>query len=110
MSSSVLVWLSVSTLALGAASLDVAPAQAATIPALATAASRAAAPDTRPWPRPFTVDGVTFSLYRPQVETWRGNRLEARAVMAVKTGERTQDYGVVWLTARTETDRFARTV
>ena len=75
--------------------------------------------DARPWPRPYRVDGVEFSLYRPEIDSWSGDTLKARAVMAVKTGETKdpsgkavaqQDYGVIWLTARTETDKEAREV
>ena len=48
-----------------------------------------------------------------------GDRLQARAVMAIKTGETkdasgkivaTQDYGILWLSSRTETDKDAREV
>jgi hypothetical protein len=89
---------------------------------VALAAEPAPAPktiDARPWPRPYQVDGVEFSLYRPEVDSWTGETLKARAVMAVKTGETKdgsgkavarQDYGVIWLTARTETDKEAREV
>ncbi len=88
----------------------------------ATAAEPAPAPrtiDARPWPRPYQVDGVEFSLYRPQIDAWTDNNLKARAVMAVKTGETPdasgkpvaqQEYGVLRLTARTETDKEAREV
>ena len=89
-------------------------------PSKAPAPAVAPAPkaiDARPWPREYAVDGVQFSLYRPQVDAWNGDRLEARAVMAVKTGETkdasgkmvaTQDFGVLWLSARIETDKDAR--
>ncbi|MGH6911576.1 MAG: hypothetical protein ACREEG_15415, partial [Phenylobacterium sp.] len=75
--------------------------------------------DARPWPREYAVDGVSFSIYRPQIDSWNANRLEARSVMAVKTGETKdpsgksivqQEYGVLWLSARTETDKEAREV
>jgi hypothetical protein len=75
--------------------------------------------DARPWPRPYQVDGVEFSLYRPEIDSWNGDTLKARAVMAVKTGEARdasgkavahQEFGVLWLTARTETDKEAREV
>src|ERR1700753_2922810 len=75
--------------------------------------------DTRPWPRQYAVDGTQISLYRPQLDSWKGNQLQARAVMTVKTGA-TKDasgkivdqltYGVAWLNARTETDTQARQV
>jgi hypothetical protein len=75
--------------------------------------------DARPWPRRYTVDATEFSLYRPQLDSWTDNKLAARAVMAVKTGtEKDKDgkdvdrmtYGVLWLSARTETDTEAREI
>ena len=75
--------------------------------------------DARPWPRSYKVDGLEFSLYRPQIDAWTNNKLQARAVMAVKAGTTKdasgksvtqQDYGVLWLTATTETDKEAREV
>jgi hypothetical protein len=79
----------------------------------------ATAIDTRPWPRQYTVQGTQLSLYRPQPDSWKGNQLQARAVMTVKTGTTKDDsgkavdqlaYGVAWLNARTETDIQARQV
>ncbi|MEI9991704.1 MAG: hypothetical protein WDM86_16890 [Rhizomicrobium sp.] len=75
--------------------------------------------DARPWPRHYSVGGTAFALYRPQLESWTDNLLKARAVMTVKTGTARgadgkpvdqQTFGVVWLHARTETDRDAREV
>jgi hypothetical protein len=75
--------------------------------------------DARAWPRTYKVDGVEFSLYRPQLDSWNGNALKGRAVMAVKIGETKgtdgevlaqQTYGVLWISARTETDKDAREV
>lgn len=71
----------------------------------------------RPWPRRYTVDGTQLALYRPQLESWAGDKLVARAVLGVKTGiEKDKDgkdidvntYGVLWLSARIETDKDAR--
>ena len=107
-------------LALVLVSSTAAVAQSPGTPPSATAASAAAKTiDARPWPRSYTVDGITFSIYRPQVDAWSGAKLQARAVMAVRTGETKdasgnpvtqQDYGVLWLNARTETDKEAREV
>jgi hypothetical protein len=75
--------------------------------------------DARAWPRSYKVDGVEFSLNRPQLDSWEGNVLKGRTVMAVKTGETKgadgkmlpqQTYGVLWIKARTETDKDAREV
>jgi hypothetical protein len=69
------------------------------------------------WPRRYTIGDSHFALYRPQLESWSGNALSARAVMTMKTGVIKDEagkpvdveaYGVVWLSARAETDRAAR--
>ena len=92
---------------------------AAQAPAVASAPAAELAIDARPWPRSYVVDGVEFSLYRPQIDAWTNDKLQARAVMAVKAGAAKdatgkavaqQDYGVLWLSARTETDKEAREV
>jgi hypothetical protein len=75
--------------------------------------------DARVWPRSYQVNGIEFSLYQPQVDSWSGNVIKARQVMAVKTATTKgadgkpvdhQAYGVLWLSANTETDKDARTV
>jgi len=75
--------------------------------------------DERPWPRQYTVNGTQFSVYRPELDSWTNNQLQCRAVMAVRTPAVTDDtgkpqephrYGVVWLKARTETDKQGRLV
>ncbi|HET7843681.1 MAG TPA: hypothetical protein VFL14_05995, partial [Xanthomonadales bacterium] len=77
------------------------------------------ATDARPWPRRYSSDGTNFTLYQPEIDKFEGNRLEGRAPMAVVTGKvadqsgKTADqtrYGVIWFTARTETDKAAREV
>jgi hypothetical protein len=110
-------------LALAAAILVALAGLAAPGPVLAKTPAAPAAKvrniDARPWPREYSVGGVEFSIYRPQIDSWTGDRLKARAVMAVRTGEATdsvggqatpQDFGVIWLSARTETDKEAREV
>lgn len=104
------------TAAVLAAPMAISASQAA--PTKATpAATPPKAIDARPWPREFDVEGVQFSLYRPQIDSWTGDQLQARAVLAVKTGETkdasgntgaTQDFGVLWFKARIETDKDAR--
>src|SRR6478752_7189539 len=71
--------------------------------------------EQRPWPRNYTVNGTQFSVYRPELDSWTNNQLQARAVMAVKLGSASEDsgpyrYGVVWLKARTDTDIQGRLV
>jgi hypothetical protein len=95
---------------------------AADTPAAKTKTIPASAPstiDARPWPRTYTIDGTKFQLYRPQLDTWTGNQLKARAAMSVFTGTskdakgnvvQEQTYGVLWVSARTDTDKDAREV
>src|SRR5262245_53792751 len=79
--------------------------------AAATSAQPAAAPSLDPWPRDVTVPGATLRIYQPQVETWKGNRLEFRAAVgATRAGESQVAYGVVWGRASTEVDRGTRQV
>jgi hypothetical protein len=63
------------------------------------------------WPRMFTGDGTSFAVYQPQIEQWKDNKFEARAAVAVTTGQSKQPaYGVIWFTARTEIDKPNRLV
>ncbi|HSO56492.1 MAG TPA: hypothetical protein VL330_27980, partial [Actinomycetes bacterium] len=72
-------------------------------------ASRAAPTDA--WPRQVKLSGATAVVYQPQIDSWRANRLEFRAVVAVKAGGSPQEVlGTIWATARTEVDRVARMV
>src|SRR5579885_1561738 len=66
---------------------------------------------TDTWPRKLTTDDYTVTVYQPQVEKWDGNRLQARAAVAVQTNDSSRPtYGVVWLTARTQVDKEHRLV
>ena len=63
------------------------------------------------WPRAFTSGATTFSVYQPQIESWTGNRLAARAAVAVRdTGAAEPTYGVIWLSSRTDVDKTSRMV
>ncbi len=75
------------------------------------AGNQKAALTDKGWPRKFTSGANTFSVYQPQIEQWQGNRLEARAAVAVTDGQSKQTtYGVLWFTARTEIDKINRLV
>ncbi|WP_255991891.1 hypothetical protein [Chitinolyticbacter albus] len=72
-----------------------------------------------PWPRSVTIEGRQLTLHQPQLESWQGNVLKGRLAVAVKTGAvrdeagKTHDqqvYGVLWFSARSETDKAAREV
>src|ERR1044072_1438239 len=63
------------------------------------------------WPRKLVSGANSFSVYQPQIEQWQGNRLEARAAVAITDGQSKQTaYGVLWFTARTEIDKINRLV
>jgi len=74
-------------------------------------ARQAAAITDKGWPRIFASGTTSFSVYQPQIEQWKDNKFEARAAVAVTTGQSKQPvYGVVWFTARTEIDKVNRMV
>ncbi|HXZ25081.1 MAG TPA: carbohydrate-binding family V/XII, partial [Nitrospiria bacterium] len=63
------------------------------------------------WPRVHQEPGLTIFIYQPQIEQWKGDRIEARmAVGMQKTGAKAPVYGVVWMTARTDVDKAASIV
>ena len=63
------------------------------------------------WPREVDTDDLRLVLYQPQVDSWKGNRIEARsAVIVTLKGESTQIFGTVSISARTEVDKEARLV
>ncbi|GGP24743.1 hypothetical protein [Silvimonas amylolytica] len=87
--------------------------------ALAATSSTGNTTSNAPWPHHFTVDGTPVTFYQPQLDSWSGDTLSGRLAISVKKGTATnkdgkkQDilaYGVGWFTARTETDKQARTV
>jgi uncharacterized protein (TIGR03000 family) len=92
--------------------LDAAAATPAAIGAAPTpAASDAADSDDSGWPRKFSADGKTLTIYQPQLEKWEHNRLEARAAVAIETAASPQPtFGVIWLAARTQVDKEQRLV
>jgi len=67
--------------------------------------------DTSGWPREFEASQGNVLVYQPQVETFDGSMLTARAAVAVTPeGETEPRFGVVWFAARVRTDRDARVV
>src|SRR5512139_2777364 len=63
------------------------------------------------WPREVQVNEGTLTIYTPQIEAFRGDKVEGRAAIALtpKDGKETS-FGVFWFTARVATDRDSRTV
>ena len=63
------------------------------------------------WPREITVPAGTVVIYQPQPEALEGNALTSRAAVSVtRAGSATPEFGVVWTTARVDTDLDSRTV
>jgi hypothetical protein len=64
-----------------------------------------------PWPRELKLSKGTVVVYQPQIDSWKGDRLDFRAVLAVTPkGTKKETFGVVWGTARTHVDRIERIV
>lgn len=64
-----------------------------------------------PWPRELKLNNGTVLVYQPQINSWEGNKLDFRAVVAVTpTGKKEEIFGVVFGTARTHVDKIARMV
>jgi hypothetical protein len=64
-----------------------------------------------PWPRQIASGSETLTVYSPQIEKWDGIQMEARAAVAVAHQASPQeDFGVIWLTAKTDVDRGSRIV
>jgi hypothetical protein len=63
------------------------------------------------WPLRIRAGTDELSLYRPQLEHWDGDRLEARAALSVRRcGDARPEYGVAFLTARSTVDEQHRLV
>src|SRR6187549_990470 len=67
--------------------------------------------DPDAWPRSIKKDATTYTVYQPQLDTWDGVSLEARAAVAVQPdGAKETTYGVINLQAKTTVDREERLV
>ncbi len=65
------------------------------------------APAGDEWPRKLTTKGYTVYLYAPQLESWdqTQNTLQGRAAVSVQSADAGSPvYGVIWLSAQTQTD------
>src|SRR5580658_1690749 len=78
---------------------------------LPSAVAQAPSADEMGWPREMDAGGMHVTIYQPQVDQWKQNRLEARAAVTVtRSGSSTPMYGIVSLTARTDVDKESRMV
>jgi hypothetical protein len=63
------------------------------------------------WPREIVVPQGKIVMYQPQLESFKANKLTARAAVSVTPKGQTEPiFGSVWIDARISTDRNARTV
>ncbi len=71
------------------------------------ATSVVGAPSALPWPTQISALDSRFVVYQPQFDKWDGDRLEGRAAVAVyaQTDDQPDSFGMVWISARTETNR-----
>ena len=64
-----------------------------------------------PWPIEITDKGRTFLIYQPQVDKWENSLLEGRSAVSVRTeASGQQNFGVIYFSARTQSDQANRTV
>ena len=76
-----------------------------------SAAAEAAAVPNFEWPRVIQVPLARIVIYEPQLESFKGDLLAARAAVSVTpTDSEAPVFGAVWLAGRVAVDREARTV
>ena len=68
------------------------------------------AQDDEVWPKEITGKEGTIIIYQPQIESFDGNQVEARAAIALKLSSEpdTPLFGAVWMSARVDTNRDTR--
>ena len=58
------------------------------------------------WPQEFRSGSTTFTVYQPQVESWKARDLSGRAALSVKDAISPEEqFGVIWFTAKTNVNR-----
>ena len=63
------------------------------------------------WPRDIQAREGKIVIYQPQLESFKGDKLTARAAVSVTPkGKATPVFGAVWFSARVSTDRNTRMV
>ena len=64
-----------------------------------------------PWPKTLAQDGMTYTVFQPQLDSWDGYAIEAHAAVSVLAdGTKDAIFGAVELKAVTVVDRTARSV
>ncbi len=78
--------------------------------AAGTAATSVAQDDENPWPIQIDDPRATIVIFQPQPESFENNTVTSRAALSVtETGKTEPVFGVMWTSARLETDRDTRT-
>ena len=63
------------------------------------------------WPREVLSSEGTITMYQPQIESYTGNSMKARAAVSmIPIGKDEPVFGAIWVTCRVLTDRPTRTV
>jgi hypothetical protein len=64
-------------------------------------------PSALPWPTQISAPDSRLVVYQPQFDKWEGDRIEGRAAVAVyaQADEQPAGFGMVWISARSETNR-----
>jgi hypothetical protein len=76
-----------------------------------TAASQTSTAPKMEWPKITVRNGVTNTIYQPQLESWDHKTLKANSAVSVQSeNSRDATFGVVNFTARTHVDRAEREV
>lgn len=61
------------------------------------------------WPREIEAGNYAITLYQPQLETLKGNKLDGRMALSVKDRNDKIIFGALWFEARLSTDLESRT-
>src|SRR5262245_46594717 len=65
----------------------------------------------QPWPREFQSGSITFSVYQPQLDSWKSRDLSGRAAVSVRDASSPMEqFGVIWFTAKTNVNRAGNRV
>ena len=92
----------------------IAHAQGVNPPPAPPADNAAAADDTAPssrWPLRLDTSEGLITIYQPQLQSFDGNQIKARAAVSVlASGQQEPVFGAMWMESRVSTDRVARTV
>ena len=63
------------------------------------------------WPREVERNSVIYRVHKPQLESWDGYRLKARAAFSVQESKEEEPaYGAFWIEAKTRVDKEVRLV